>query len=1532
MPISIAVLRRILLPIGRPLALLLLLVAALASPSGARAEDVSVFGAPGAPGTTGLGNNGTPGGDGETVTATSGPTDPNNQARAFGGDGGIGGPGGGLSGSGGPGGAGGGANATATTQLGSGDAIATAIAEGGDGGRGGDRASTGAGGSGGVAGDANATAIATNTNGSANATARATGGAGGSGAGPGTVPTDGGLASASITAHGTRAVSGILEVSGGNGGSGAGGTAGSIGGQGASVEVGSAAVDLSASGSDAQYRLTVGASAGDGGGVNTAGRAGAGGDALVDLTQSGASGSLYSMSLRGEGGEGGATSLGGIVGRAGTSSVTGVLSFDGDASLGVLSRGGNGGSTSGGSARAGGTGGLASGDASVESLAPGANASAAVDLIGGRGGFASGRGGAGGSVVGSASATATPTGVATARLFATGGNGGAGVTLGGDGASIALVDTVAGSGGAVVLEQAAIGGKGGAVGPPSASTATGGRGGSASSTLVRSNAAGSLSLSSSARSGDGGDNGGQAGTSFASAVGEALGDVVVSATALSGSAGFTNGMVPTSGADGAAASLGPVRGVSTGGGAVDVFGSAQGGSGGDGSTRVGAGSDALLVDAVDGETSGTLRLRQDARAGHAGRPLASVAPGLGARGGDARSELVVAKQASKLDIVLEARAGDSRGRDAVGTAFAGGVATTAADLRNERGGIDALYRSIGGVGAGVVLQDLRNGTGGAAVSTLRATTTGDGQRITIRPNRDDRGSNFGSTGGAGGSADRFAPTAHDVGGDGGSSSTTVDGIALGDSEVDIEAVAAGGVGGQVGTNGTAGRGGDASAQATGSNAGASAVSVLAEARGGFGGGSSGFSGVTGGDGGGAQATAHGESSGGGDVTARARVIGGGTTVGQGADAVLVDSASGRTSGALRLVQEAIGGAQSFPSQPGRAGAGRSELSIDDTESRRLELESLGTGGSGRVAGSAHAAASGIGSGDVSVLARATGGAGSEGSAAEGASPTMGRVYGESRLGGLVRVVGELLGGAGAVGSSAGRGGSVAVVDAVDGATSGRLELVQRATGGDAGDGATFVDASPGAPGGSATNLLTRSLRTAELAVELSASGGTGSDGATGSGGATRGGDARAEAVTTNEIGSASLFVDANGGDGGSGLGGRVGGDGGAASLLASLRTLGEGDDIAIGGDDGLHRWGAVGGDARGFGASGPEGGHGGRATSRSLGTALGDSRVTVFDRAFGGRGFDGGAADSTAIATNAGGSPTVAAAFAEGGVSSSGGVGGDAIARASSQSGSGTSTADATADTNAPFRAFRAGDAPMAHALADAAGGLASATTRASGRTGALGTIGSFVDASARASGGRALSAEALVGADPALAFASTRNAASVSTGAHDFAGELGRFGLDLDASEAGPDIVLHAEVGLSIGSSTPLDGVFASIYALRVDSADFANLAFRIFAGDALVLAQDFSDSASARHFFASPIDLEALVSRLPNGDASRLVFSLEGSGGPADAGFGMLFSVGTTIVPEPGTALLLGLGLALLGAKRGPARLSHRLKERKR
>jgi len=131
-----------------------------------------------------------------------------------------------------------------------------------------------------------------------------------------------------------------------------------------------------------------------------------------------------------------------------------------------------------------------------------------------------------------------------------------------------------------------------------------------------------------------------------------------------------------------------------------------------------------------------------------------------------------------------------------------------------------------------------------------------------------------------------------------------------------------------------------------------------------------------------------------------------------------------------------------------------------------------------------------------------------------------------------------------------------------------------------------------------------------------------------------------------------------------------------------------------------------------------------------------------------------------------------------------------------------------------------------------------------------------------------------------ALAFVSTHNAASVSTGAHGFAGELGRFGLDLDGSEAGPDIVLHVEVGLWIGSRTPLDGVFASIYDLRVDSGDFAKLAFRIFDGDTLLLENSFADSASAQLFFTSPIDLHALVPRLPNGDANHLIFSLEGSG----------------------------------------------------
>lgn len=121
----------------------------------------------------------------------------------------------------------------------------------------------------------------------------------------------------------------------------------------------------------------------------------------------------------------------------------------------------------------------------------------------------------------------------------------------------------------------------------------------------------------------------------------------------------------------------------------------------------------------------------------------------------------------------------------------------------------------------------------------------------------------------------------------------------------------------------------------------------------------------------------------------------------------------------------------------------------------------GDGGRGLLAGGdggeGHADVSGtdVGGGHMTIWASATGGDGGEGldPTAMGGDGGAGTVvgFGESLVGGDVTVQGKVTGGAGAEGGApglSGQGGDVLLVDTVSGTTTGRLELVQIAVGGD----------------------------------------------------------------------------------------------------------------------------------------------------------------------------------------------------------------------------------------------------------------------------------------------------------------------------------------------------------------------------------------------------------------------------------------------------------------------------------------------------
>lgn len=1211
--------------------------------------------------------------------------------------------------------------------------------------------------------------------------------------------------------------------------------------------------------------------------------------------------------LGGDGGNGGASvENGGDGGRGGNVRGTATTTqTTGSAQARVTATGGNGGSGgrpasgSSGIGGNGGAGGSAEG-AGFITTPDELGGFVTLRIRGGQGGAGYGvgtSGGAGGTATATASATAGLDGNARAEIVAGGGRGGRGLNGGdgGDGADLVLDNTVSGSGDYVELVQGAGGGSGGDSEPPFGGVrGRGGIGGDATSNLSATNTEGSLSLESGATGGSGGDGGGAPGTARASAIGTARGDVSIGVVVRGGSGREVAGP-DAIGPDGGAAILGPVLGTSTEGGNVNIRADVSGGWGGSGQTKAGNAASVVLENAIDAETEGAISLIQSARGGSVSSFGIPTSAGGGARGGDATSTLDTVKNASSLRIEANAQGGDSAGLDETGRSYSGGDATSQVDATNEAGDLRIGYEASGGEGARSGFFGPVEGVGGDATSIVRGRTTGDGNDISIARS----GPNLGSTGGIGG----------------GRGHTDLEAIAEGDSEVFVFSSAAGGEGAR-----TSERGGDAEAHAFGRNAGASRVRVESIARGGLGAGDNAVMGM----GGEAIATARGESTGGGDVDVEATAIGGGARAGIGSSARLINAVSGSTTGRLRLVQNATGGGA------GERGVGDAESVLEwlDDDGGALEVESNATGGSGRASGSAIASAHAVGQDRVDVLATARGGEGTS-DGTDGGEAALGRVYGESLGGEDVLVVGEATGGNGdnasrfGSGSSVGAGGDAILIDSVDGRTAGRLEMVQRATGGNAGLVST---GDTGRRGGAATSSLSGTFEAEFLDLRLEASGGTGSDSETGVESAGEGGRSQIAGTINNSLGGIRLNARSDGGDGGRNGGGQLGGDAGSATLDVTATSFAEGASVT------LSNFTEGGSSPSRFGSNTAPRGAAADGSSRSEGEARGDARVDVLDSARGGSGANAGSATSYAIGRNRGSSTVDVESRAQTGrgVGAAGQLG-SALANAT-----GTSTeGSVTVLSNARVDTFEFSRLPLmlapnsvAHAQSGGSGADLVVESRATHITGRAGELGFVVSANARGSLASELKSEARAGGrNPGSVFSSSAAASVAASGIHERDGEWTRIGMNLRPQLEDLDIQLATEVNLTTGILPErLEGVFVSFLEVRFD-ADFSELAFRIEYGEVVIVDEVFSDIASAAVFFGQVLDLGLLDPGEPDNpfpfpfprpSRSGLLFTLEGTGATTESSFGVVFAVGTVVVPEPGTTVLLGFGLFVLAFRR--------------
>ena len=452
-------------------------------------------------------------------------------------------------------------------------------------------------------------------------------------------------------------------------------------------------------------------------------------------------------------------------------------------------------------------------------------------------------------------------GSAAAKGMARGGIGGngAGGAAHGAGANASLFASAqsAGEGHDVLVgdpsefstEAGAIGGRAGQTG------GTGAAGGDANSeSHGEALGEGAVRVFDRASGGNGADDG-DGGAATSSATGRNAGSrsVEVSARAVGGRGGTVASIGGTErGGNGGAAQLGLVYGASTGGGDVTVLGEAYGGDGGGGDLQTdrppGDGASVQLHNAVDGDTSGRLFLKQYAGGGRVGYP------GLGQYGATS-SVLEVTKSAALLDIT--ARAFGSHGGEAIATG------------ENLAGAVSVHGHADGG-GGGIALEG-DGELGGDVVMRARGISHGDEHAVMVTPICPDCVTASGGSGGR-----TYDDSGVHPGGNGGEADSESVGTALGNSSVLVVDRAEGGSGGEGrGDLGAPGTGGIARSSALGVGAGTALVQASASAVGGRGGRNDISISSPGFDGRGGEAIASSTARGLGEVAALATAEGGG---------------------------------------------------------------------------------------------------------------------------------------------------------------------------------------------------------------------------------------------------------------------------------------------------------------------------------------------------------------------------------------------------------------------------------------------------------------------------------------------------------------------------------------------------------------------------------------------------------------------------------------------------------------------------------
>ncbi|MEZ4279603.1 MAG: hypothetical protein R3F21_08350 [Myxococcota bacterium] len=1061
------------------------------------------------------------------------------------------------------------------------------------------------------------------------------------------------------------------------------------------------------------------------------------------------------------------------------------------------------------------------------------------------------RAGAGG--IGTALATGhSQSGTVAVASNARGGDGGAGLSgaSGGAGGDAFVQDSVTGSTSNLLrLVQAASGGHGGT---GTGVGAEGGEGGDATSLLNAQNlAGGALRVEVSARAGAGG-------------VGrtrrEKSGDVRLGATAT-GARDVTIEAAVDIG-PGSTLTLDPIHGRSTGGGNVFVRlqAEARAWAGRGLAGESGAGVDVALDNAVSGESDGgrtTLWQRALASSALEMTNGAMFAGGAASSrmSGDADGETVVnadayggegASEPYFVSVPPTARTGR------------GGDATTSVDYTTSDGDLVVHAGARAGSG-GSSFAPRPGGAGGDAVVSTNVVVGIDATKgATIGgpvPTRFDD-PQVGAHGGRGG--------ADGDGGDATSASRMTSNAVANHERHQVTDRAVGGDGGTQG-----GDGGDASSFAEILAVGDESISVLSEAIGG--------GGVRGGA---ATARAHGESPTGDVFVLASQIAGDGLEVdaasasAAGRDSTMSNAATGSTAGRLELMQTSVAGSGSSRDRisggGGDGGHAASILTQGNTGGGTLIADVSATGGDGgRAVGAGFTAGAGgdavatvvLGElmRDVTIDLEAIGGNGglSAGGAGVGRGGSAG--FGESRLSATsdqTLRVGALArsgdGGSrdpfqGVAPMHGGDAQDVVLENAVLLQTLGQVVYTQQAIGGHGGEGV-----ETGGAGGHARSVIRR-IETGSFIEQLTASARGGTGGSARSGLSGRAGDAHAEIEARSSTASLTLVATATSGGTTLPTNGGAQVRAGDATTDVSGTVDGHGlgltiGDFAIGGT-GFGARGAAG--ASWLDSGSPvsaidEAGRGGNATSRSVGLALGDSRVIVRDRAIGGEGGrsnaptavragEGGDASSIATARGEGASRVEASAEAIGGLGGSSGnaraVGGTARAEASGISTQGGDVAVVARQTGGTLR-----DSRMIDQVSGSTSGALVLTQISTGGHGG-GTASSNLTSANGAGGALTMHVEAIGGtgdrtrdlAGIASTFAQGRDVSgasldvrSIATAGNAFqAGNGGAASAVTDADGLGR-VIAHAQSNAGIGQgAVGVDGAsLATATAVGVDLA----------------------------------------------------------------------------------------------------------------